>query len=930
MFDPEEGKLYLVNPLDDDGESLEHYGMPRRSGRYPWGSGDNPYQHEGYFEKRYKELKDAGYSDKEMAEALGMSINEMRAAHSIHSNEEKANNIAQAKKYREHGYSAEEIARKMNQPASTVRGWLKAEESKQYDQNKLLADRIKVLVDQDKFVDIGKGVSNMIGVSDQRLKNAVALLKSEGYEVHDLYTKQVTNPGQSTTVKVICPPGTTKKDVARNQGKLAELEDFTEDGGETYHVWERPVSVDSKRIYIRYPDEGGDKMDGVIELRRGVPDLDMGGSSYAQTRIAVDGTHYLKGMAIYSNDIPKGYDIVFNTSKTRDQKVYGEVFKEMKKDPDNPFGSLLRKDGQHYYEDPATGEKKLSVINKVRQEGDWEDWRKSLASQFLSKQPLKLINQQLNLSYADKAAELDKIESLTNPVIKRKMLSTFADDCDAAAVHLKASPLPGQKMQVILPVKTMKDTEIYAPNFKGGSTVALIRYPHGGTFEIPILTVNNKHKDGIDILGQAKDAVGISSKVAQTLSGADFDGDTVMVIPVTDSSRIVSTPRSLYPGLEDFDPHTEYKGYEGMQVLSKKNTQAEMGKITNLISDMTLKGASNDEISRAVKHSMVVIDATKHKLDYKRSFRENGIAELKTIYQGGPNAGASTLITQAKSQYRVPERKEGIYVTDPSTGTTRLVMINPKTGEKLYTPTGRTKRVLDHVEVDPETGKEKKVYVDSGEPVLQMSTKMAETSNAFDLSSGTEKENAYAVYANNLKALANRARIDILNSGRQVYSPTAYETYKKEVNSLVSKLNESLKNNPRERLAQTLANQRYEAARDENPELFEDKDDQKKYRQKMIVQARAEVNAHRVPIDISDREWEAIQAGAVSQNRLEEIISKIDDKRLMELALPKNTSVLSDAQISRIKAMRRSGYTTEEIANEFGVSTSTILEKLKD
>lgn len=67
---------------------------------------------------------------------------------------------------------------------------------------------------------------------------------------------------------------------------------------------------------------------------------------------------------------------------------------------------------------------------------------------------------------------------------------------------------------------------MYAPNYKDGETVALIRYPHGGTFEIPILTVNNKQAEGKRVLGNTPaDAIGINSKVAGRLSGADFDGD---------------------------------------------------------------------------------------------------------------------------------------------------------------------------------------------------------------------------------------------------------------------------------------------------------------------------------------------------------------------------------------------------------------------
>ena len=286
-----------------------------------------------------------------------------------------------------------------------------------------------------------------------------------------------------------------------------------------------------------YGDEGGSNKDGVIEIRRGVADLDLGNAHYAQVRILVDGTHYLKGMAMYSDDMPEGCDIVFNTNKHSGTPKM-DVFKKIQDDPDNPFGAFIKANGQSYYPDPngkytdpITGEKKsLSAINKLKEEGDWDKMSKNLSSQFLSKQPIKLIQKQLDLTYADAADEFAEICSLNNPTIKRKLLMDFADECDSAVVHLKAAALPRQSTQVILPITAMKETEIYAPNYRNGEKVVLIRYPHGGTFEIPELTVNNKNQSAISVLGKnIRDAVGINPKVAERLSGADFDGDQMAV-----------------------------------------------------------------------------------------------------------------------------------------------------------------------------------------------------------------------------------------------------------------------------------------------------------------------------------------------------------------------------------------------------------------
>ena len=120
--------------------------------------------------------------------------------------------------------------------------------------------------------------------------------------------------------------------------------------------------------------------------------------------------------------------------------------KKIKDDPENPFGSNIKEiGGQSYYID-EDGNKKLSLINKRADAGDWADWSDRLPSQFLSKQNLDLIKKQLNLAASDKEDEYNEIMSLTNPTVKRELLKSFADDCDSASVHLQAAALPGQKI----------------------------------------------------------------------------------------------------------------------------------------------------------------------------------------------------------------------------------------------------------------------------------------------------------------------------------------------------------------------------------------------------------------------------------------------------------------------------------------------------
>ena len=750
-----------MNPIVE--EMLMHYGMPRRSGRYPWGSGDNPYQHSGDFLSRVEEMKrdNFTFTDKDgktytgevaIAKSMGLSTTQFRTQLSLAKDERRSQDVSTAKALREKGYSLNEIADKMGfANDSSVRSLLNESSEARMNQAKTTADFLKQQVAEKGMIDVGTGVERELGISKEKMNQALYILEMEGYPIYGGGVPQVTNSGKQTNIKVLCPPGTEHKDIYNFEDVHSVRDYVSHDGGETFDKFVYPKSMDSRRLQICYAEDGGIHKDGVIEIRRGVEDLSLGNSHYAQVRILVDNNRYLKGMAVYADDLPPGIDVRFNTNKKRGTPPM-DVMKKIKDDPDNPFGSLIKAGGQSYYID-ANGKRQLSLINKRAEEGDWGEWADKLPSQFLSKQSLSLVNKQLNLAVSDKMAEFDEICALNNPTIKKSLLKSFADDCDSAAVHLQAAALPRQKYQVILPITSMKDNEVYAPNYKNGETVALVRYPHGGTFEIPILTVNNKQAEARRILGNTpKDAIGINSKVAERLSGADFDGDTVMVIPCNSSKskvKITSTPR--LKGLEGFDPKLEYGGKPEGSFKPMRNTQKEMGVISNLITDMTLKGATQDELARAVRHSMVVIDAEKHKLDYKQSEIDNGIASLKKKYQGTIDddgryhEGASTLISRAKSEVSVVKRQ----------GSPR---IHEKTGEQIW------KNVDDPIYIDKRTGKTK--------VRTQPSTKMAETKDAFTLVSeaDTPVERAYATYANKMKALGNQARLEILATGKVPYS----------------------------------------------------------------------------------------------------------------------------------------------------------------
>ena len=910
-------------PIDE----LMHYGMPRRSGRYPWGSGKDPYQHSGDFLSRVDELSKKGLSEKDIADHFGLTTSQLRIQKSLAKDERRTLEVDTAKGLRDKGYSLNEIAKMMGyNNDSSVRSLLNEHSEARMKEAKNTAEFLKKQVKEKGMIDVGTGVERELGISKEKLKEALYILELEGYNTFGGGVPQVNNPGKQTNLKVLCPPDTPYKTIIDANGKekkvssaiydyenVHSITEYTShDSGKTFDTFKYPASMDSKRLAIRYAEDGGIQKDGLIEIRRGVDDLNLGNSHYAQVRIMVDGTHYIKGMAVYSDDLPKGVDVMFNTNKTKDKSKM-EVLKPIKDDPDNPFGSLIKAGGQSYYTD-KNGNKKLSLINKRAEEGDWGDWADKLPSQFLSKQNLQLVKQQLGMAAADKKAEFDEIMSLTNPTVKKALLKSFSDDCDSAAVHLQAAALPRQKYQVILPVPSLRDNEIYAPNYNDGETVALVRYPHGGLFEIPILTVNNRQADAKKMIGpNAKDAVCINSKIAERLSGADFDGDTVMVIPTGGKVRISSKPP--LKALEGFDPKMEYPERPGMKYM--RNTQTEMGKISNLITDMTLLGANDDELARAVKHSMVVIDAEKHKLDYKKSEADNNIAALKKRYQGHTDEngnykeGAGTLISRAKSQQSVLKRQGS-------------PIIDPETGKQSW-------KVADELEYDKKVVNKKTGEVTTKRVTkTQRSTKMAETDDAYTLVSKTRnpKELAYADYANQMKALANQARKVMVNTPDIKYNPDAKAKYSREVDSLNAKCNVALKNAPRERQAQTMANAIVQAKVKDNPDMTAK--EKKKAGQQALDKMRRQVGAKRELVNITDKEWEAIQAGAISTNKLKTILDNADMDRVKQLATPRSTLSLSPAKEARINSLRASGYTNAQIAQTLGVSTSTIIKYLNE
>lgn len=1012
-----------MNSITED--ILMHYGMPRRSGRYPYGSGKDPYQHSRDFLGRIEELKKNGWEEtpENIKEEFGLTTTQYRTEKALAKNERRAYQVATAKSMTEDGFGPTEIGRRLGINESTVRSLLDTKSEDRMKEAKNAADfleaRMKEISAEGGMLDVGVGVERELNISKEKLKEALYILERKGYGVYSGRMPQPTNPGQFTTQTVLCPPDIKPAPGKKAPADIYDLERIhsvkeyiSRDGGETFEKkFYYPESLDSKRVKILLKDEvgpdgyTGDDKDGLIQIRRGLPDLSLGESRYSQVRILVDGDKYLKGMAVYADNLPDGVDVLFNSNKLKPEDAY----KKIKNDPDNPFGSLIKdadQGGQYWYDadtgqrcsatDPNVKNKKLGLINKRADEGDWEEWANALPSQFLAKQSMSLINKQLDLAKADKASEFDDICALDNPTIKKHYLEKFADECDSTAVHLKAAALPGQKYHVIVPVNTLKDNEVYAPGYKAGTKLALVRFPHGGTFEIPKLTVVDKNAVARDIIGTlAGDAICINKKVADKLSGADYDGDTVMCIPTDDKyGNVRITTKNTLKGLEGFNPKdkyqydthytdedgTEHYSRDGKEFRVMKSTGLQMGMISNLITDMTLAGASEDELARAVRHSMVVIDAEKHKLDYRQSELDNNISALKKDYQRSINpdgtehiGGASTILSRAKGETSVDKRQgtpkaniPGSKDYDPTRPDGALLY---KTTDDLYYPIKNYDKKTGEMTITTSTGKKIKYNMSNAEDVdyytpvkrvdektgevsytnktgdivykidkkTQPSTRMAETDDAYSLVQDVHnpKERAYADYANYMKNLANKARIELAGTGNLTANAEAKAQYSEEVTSLNQKLNTALMNATREREAMRRANveiadkkKKYE---EENGSEMKTADLKKIKQQAMTKYRKAvgSVSRRERNIEITDKEWAAIQAGAISENILKKILNNTDPDKLRERATPRTTTTLSQFKVERIKRMSASNYTIGQIADQLGISQSAVSKILK-
>ena len=237
-----------------------HYGRGHldggNSGRYPWGSGENPYQRLESFMSIYKKLrsegmddeaigqiwgmpvaqaftqayqslkKDYGLSRTDVAHLWGITTSELDAKQQIYTAQVDSMNLFKARNLKEHGYSNVKIAELMNTTEGSVRNWLSQDESRK---QKIIDETTSVLrnaVKEKNYIQVGAGVEARLGITPTKMKAALALLKEEGYEVINVQVDQL-GTGNKTTVKVLCPPGTTYRELkSKHIGDIQLPDDY--------------------------------------------------------------------------------------------------------------------------------------------------------------------------------------------------------------------------------------------------------------------------------------------------------------------------------------------------------------------------------------------------------------------------------------------------------------------------------------------------------------------------------------------------------------------------------------------------------------------------------------------------------------------------------------------------------------------------------
>ncbi|MBQ0118028.1 MAG: hypothetical protein KBS98_09000, partial [Flavobacterium sp.] len=197
------------------------------SGRFPWGSGENPYQHQPHALVTFDEkMKKAGLTERQIIDAwngehvddksLQFTTTEYRTALSVYKSRYKQQLQKSAKYLHDVEHRGPtEIARMLGLPnESSARSLLEEQHQANVNKADATAEILKKRLEETGgYLMVGKGVEHELGITKNKLDNALFILEQDGYPHYDRRIDQVTNKSGKTTIRLLCPPGTEYKDL---------------------------------------------------------------------------------------------------------------------------------------------------------------------------------------------------------------------------------------------------------------------------------------------------------------------------------------------------------------------------------------------------------------------------------------------------------------------------------------------------------------------------------------------------------------------------------------------------------------------------------------------------------------------------------------------------------------------------------------------
>ena len=251
----------------------------------------NHFQSQGFVLISIPDIREEGRTETQIANELGLTTTQLRNAITYARKEEREYNREQVAGMKEAGLSNVEIGQRLGISEGTVRNYIsdnkssKATSEQQLDNiEKALSDSLK----QTGHLDVGVGVERQLGVSRTKFNAVVNQMVENGdLYIHNIQIQRLNDPTKYTIVKVLSTEPDYLK-VLKDSTNIGNLEYFSDDKAlESAKRFETPQMVDLNRIKIRYQEDGGADLDGLIEIRKGTEDLDLGNSQMQDGMLSI-------------------------------------------------------------------------------------------------------------------------------------------------------------------------------------------------------------------------------------------------------------------------------------------------------------------------------------------------------------------------------------------------------------------------------------------------------------------------------------------------------------------------------------------------------------------------------------------------------------------------------------------------------------------